>query len=46
MLTAKQEIAQNALQMKMPIDDIVKLTGLNEEEIMAIQDVGQMAYFF
>lgn len=29
----KLEIARNALQMKMEIDDIVKLTGLTREEI-------------
>ena len=27
------EIARNALRMKMPIDDIVRLTGLTREEI-------------
>ena len=28
-----KEIARNALQMNLPIDSIVKLTGLNPEEI-------------
>ena len=27
------EIARNALQMRMPVDDIIKLTGLSRDEI-------------
>ena len=30
-------VAKNALQMKMSIDDIIKLTGLTQEEIESIQ---------
>ena len=32
------EIARNALQMKMPIDDIVKLTGLARDEIEQLRN--------
>jgi len=28
-----RKIAKNALQMKLPLDDIIKLTGLTREEI-------------
>jgi len=37
--TREQEIAQNALQMDMPLDDIVKLTGLTYEEIETLGDI-------
>ena len=29
----REKIARNALQMNMPTDDIVKLTGLTREEV-------------
>jgi predicted transposase/invertase (TIGR01784 family) len=32
------EIARNALQMNLTIDDIIKLTGLTHEEIVNLQD--------
>ena len=32
------EIAKNALKMKLPIDDIIKLTGLAREEVEALRD--------
>ena len=30
------DMAKNALQMKMPIDDIIRLTGLSHEEIESL----------
>jgi hypothetical protein len=33
-------IAKNALQMKLLIDDIVKLTGLTRTEVEALRDAG------
>ena len=31
------EIAQNALRMNMPVDDIMKLTGLSRQQIEGIK---------
>ncbi|MCL2153884.1 MAG: hypothetical protein FWH57_13220 [Oscillospiraceae bacterium] len=33
----KIDVAKNALLMKMPIDDIIKLTGLTKGEVEALQ---------
>ena len=35
----KFEITRNALRMNLPIDDIIKLTGLTRKEIESLQNV-------
>ena len=34
-------IAKNALKMKIPIDDVIKLTGLTRKEIENLQDTNK-----
>ena len=35
---AKVEIAKNALKMNLPIDDIIKLTGLSKKEVETLRE--------
>lgn len=34
----KIDVARNALKMNMPVDDIIKLTGLSQQQIADIKD--------